>query len=313
MESSRSPESIPAAVVDAVVERLPPRLRHVAQQLLSQWPGRILMRSSADLIRIELFDRAMTIAAQFFTSVFPLLIMLAVWLGNQNSDEIADAIDMPQQTQDVLDQALGQDGTAAFGVIGTLVVLISATSLSRALTRAFAVIWDLPRPKSRLVFAWRWLAVVLAMALSLVVVRAMDRFTNRIPPPNFWELVVDAITDTAIAVFVPWVLLAGAVSARRLLPGAVLFALVMMAVRPSSALWMPRALDASAERYGAIGVAFSYITWLYVVAWCFLVAATVGQVIATDKGWFGAWVRGRPLDEVRPPPTGQTSPQPPIS
>lgn len=300
MESSRPPETIPAAVVEAALERLPVRVRDVAKRLLSQWPGRIALRSASDLIRIELFDRSMTIAAQFFTSVFPILIMFAVWLGSQDSDDIADSINMPEQTQEVLDEALGEGGSAAFGLIGTLVVLVSATSLSRALTRAFAVIWDLPRPKTRLVFAWRWLAVVLALALSLVIVRAMGRFTDEIPPPNLWETVVDAMSDFAIAVFVPWILLAGAVSARRLLPGATLFALLMMAVRPSSALWMPRALEASADRYGSIGVAFSYITWLYVVAWCFLLTATVGHVIATDKGWFGAWVRGRSLDEVRP-------------
>jgi membrane protein len=63
-------------------------------------------------------------------------------------------------------------------------------------------------------------------------------------------------------------------------------------VRPASSAFLPRALDVSADRYGTIGVAFTYIAWLYAISFCFLVAALVGQVIATDQGWFGRWIRG---------------------
>lgn len=66
----------------------------------------------------------------------------------------------------------------------------------------------------------------------------------------------------------------------------------MLVVRPIGAVLLPRALEASAERYGSIGVAFTYLAWLYVVAFTFLVAATVGHVIATDEGRFGGLVRG---------------------
>jgi membrane protein len=46
-------------------------------------------------------------------------------------------------------------------------------------------------------------------------------------------------------------------------------------------VWLPHALDSSADRYGSIGVAFTY-----------LAASVLGQVIATDTGWFGQWIRG---------------------
>ncbi len=61
----------------------------------------------------------------------------------------------------------------------------------------------------------------------------------------------------------------------------------MVAVRPASAIWLPRALETSADRYGAIGVAFTYLAWLYVAAFCFLATAVVGQVVATDTGGSG--------------------------
>jgi membrane protein len=98
--------------------------------------------------------------------------------------------------------------------------------------------------------------------------------------------------DIAVALFIPMVLLAGAVPLRWLLPGAALFGLLMAFVRPAARAYLPRVLDSSAERYGSIGVAFTYLTFLYVVAFCFLAAAVVGQVIATDKGRLGVWIRG---------------------
>jgi len=283
----------PEAAVQAALRRLPPRLRRTVAQLLSQWPGRIALRSAASCVRIEIFDRSMTIAAQFFTSVFPILILMATWVGAVGADEIADAVDMPDESRSVLDQAVQTSGGATFGIVGTLIVLVSATSLSRALTRAFAAIWHLPRPRSSLKSAWRWLAVVVALALSLVVVRALSGFVDAVPPRNFWQRMVVLASDLVLASFVPWLLLSGAVRLRRLVPGAMIFAAVMLAVRPASSLWLPRALEVSADRYGSIGVAFTYLAWLYVVSFCALLTAVVGQVVAEDPGWLGRLIRGR--------------------
>lgn len=291
MESARLPTAEPDAV-ERILGLLPTRLRGPVEWSLSRWPGRIGLRSAASCIRIELFDRSMTIAGQFFTSVFPILVTIAVWFGSDDSNRIANALNMPEQSRDVLNDALDTSTAASFGVISVLIVLISATSLSRALTRSVAAIWKLDRPKSSLASAWRWLAAVLCLALSLVIVRSMSTFLKEVPPPALWTAVAAFLVDLAVATFVPWVLISGAVPPRRLLPGALLFAGVMAFVRPASALWLPHALNVSADRYGSIGVAFTYLAWLYVVSFCFLAAAVLGQVITTDSGWLGRFIRG---------------------
>ena len=43
---------------------------------LSRWPGRFEFATLAGVQRLELFDQAMAIAAQLFTSVVPILIMV---------------------------------------------------------------------------------------------------------------------------------------------------------------------------------------------------------------------------------------------
>ena len=101
--------------------------------------------------------------------------------------------------------------------------------------------------------------------------------------------------DILVAAFVPWLLLANRVPVRRLIPGGVVFALAMLVVRPASEAYLPRALEESADQYGSIGVAFTYLASLYVLSFVFLAAAIIGNVIAEDGGLLGQFIRrGRP-------------------
>src|SRR3954469_8425208 len=246
------------ATVDAALRHLPARVRPGLDRLLAQWPGRVLWGTAAAFVRVELFDRSMAIAAQFFTAVFPTVIMLGSLLDGMQG-EIADDIDLPNQSKQLLEDAFHQTNTAAFGVVGAVIVLASATSLSRALTRAYAATWMQPRPQTKLRSAWRWLAVVLMFALAVVMVPLLKRFAGEIPPATFWQAASAFVLDTGLAVFVPWILLSGRISLRRLAAGGLLFATVMVFLRPASAIWLPRALEASADHYGTFGVAFTYL------------------------------------------------------
>ncbi len=287
MERADSPP--PPASVE--IARLPARWRPLAEWVMQHWLGRFLFGCMVTSRKIELFDRSMTLAAQIFTSVLPILIALASWVGHDSSDLIEKAVPVPPETQGMLEAVMAAPSDPTFGVLGVLIVLLSATSLSRAMTRACAALWELPRPASKLSSAWRWVAVVLALAVALVAARQLQAFSARVPP-GFWDTVTAVASDVAITLFIPVVLLAGAVPVRRLLPGALLFGIVMLFVRPASTVYLPHALSASAERYGSIGVAFTYIAWLYVVAFCFLLTGVMGKVIATDEGRVGSWIRG---------------------
>src|SRR5690242_8386712 len=79
---------------EAAVARLPPRVRGVAERLMRRWAGRFVVRTAASVVRVELFDRSMAIAAQVFTSVFPLLILLGSWLP-LDQDAVAAALGLP--------------------------------------------------------------------------------------------------------------------------------------------------------------------------------------------------------------------------
>jgi membrane protein len=259
---------------------------------MARWPGRITVATTSGLLRVQIFDRAMTIAAQAFTSIFPTLILLGALAGRSLSNQVADLADLPEASQQVLDDALRGGGMGAFGIAGALVVLISATSLSRALARAYGLIWQLPRAPGGLAMSWRWLATVLLLVAFLVGTRLLGWVTGQLPLSRVSSTVILLLADCAVATVLPWLVLGGAVPARVLLPGGFLFGLVMLVLRPVGAVLLPRALQTSGERYGPIGHAFTYVSWFYVLAFALLATAVLGHVVATDDGAVGRAVRG---------------------
>jgi membrane protein len=271
---------------------MPRRLQPVVAWALSHWPGRIFLRTAASVARIELFDRSMTIAAQVFTSVVPLLILSAVFLRRQQGEQLADLLGMPQATRKVLNDAIAGSSINSFGVLSSLFVLISATSLARALARAYGVIWGVPPLRGGLSASWRWVVAVVVLTASVVVVRILLWLADHSLFPHLVTIVVTAATDIALAAFIPWILLARRLPIRRLLPGAAIFGLAMVMVRPAGTIYLPHALQVSAARYGTIGVAFTYIGWLYILSFCLLAAAVVGQAIVLDDGAAGRFMRG---------------------
>ncbi|WP_235734553.1 YhjD/YihY/BrkB family envelope integrity protein [Nocardioides alcanivorans] len=162
-----------------ILRRLPASVRVRALWFLDRWPGRVLARSARQFMRLEMFDRSMTIAAQFFTSIVPILILLSTW--GAGSGLIMDAVEMPETSRAAVESAVQGAGASAFGIVGVMVVLVSATSLSRALARALSAIWSLPRPRSRLGAAWRWLVVLLVLVLFLVGTRIIDGTLDVLP------------------------------------------------------------------------------------------------------------------------------------
>jgi membrane protein len=282
-----------------VPSALPGWLRPRAAAVLATWFGRTLLRCVAGLLHVQIFDRAMTLAAQAFTSIFPLLIMFGTLLSAKQTSEFADLLNLPATSKRLFSEALSDQGVGSFGLISALVVLFSATGLARAMVRAYAIIWDVGKVRSGPAAAGRWLLTVLLLSAFVIIGKLTAAVTAYLPLPGISRTVIMLGVDCGLTVLIPMLLLGGAVPARRLIPGGLVFALVMLAVRPAGAIYLPRALSSSDAHYGTIGLAFTYISWLYVLSFCLLGAAVIGKVLADDEGLLGRVIRGeaglRPL------------------
>jgi membrane protein len=248
---------------------------------------RIATRTAGGLQEIEPFDRAMTLAAQTFTSVFPLIITVAALLpaGSQSlSDRVSDGLGLSDSSRAVLELVLpAQPQTrGAFGVLGVVIVVFSATSLSRALARMYAKVWQVP-PSGGLTSGWRWIAVLFGVALSFITVRALHAASAGNPYGTAGSLLLTLILNSLLWTWAPWLLLARRVSWRRLLPGGVIMGSCTVVTSIASGVYLPRALASASRQFGALGVAFTYIGWLFIVAFVLVCSTVLGAVLARDE------------------------------
>jgi membrane protein len=282
-------------VTGDLLSRLPAPARNLATRLADTWPGRIVEQGARALIRIEVFDRSMTLAAQAFTSVFPVLILIATLRPRENHNHVggalADSLGLNEQARQSLEAALPVGGSAAstFGVIGGLVVLISATSFSRALVRMYVRIWDAPRPPALRGY-WRLMAVLFGVVALLVLLTLVRRVLSGVPFSGVAEAIVSFVLGCLLWTWTPWVLLARRVPMRMLVPGGVLMAVCMIVLSVAGGIYLPLALSSATRQYGALGVSFTYVTWLFVIMIALVGSTTLGAVIARDSGPVGRFL-----------------------
>ncbi|MEU4563854.1 YhjD/YihY/BrkB family envelope integrity protein [Actinoplanes sp. NPDC023936] len=264
----------------SVLAAVPRRLRPGAELILGNRAGTLLLRIASELFRVQIFDRSMTLAAQAFTSIFPILIMFGALFGHRARDQLNRVLQVPDSSARLIDEALSGSRNGAFGVAGSLIVIISATGLARALTRSYRAIWSEPGRRGAVATAWQ-IGAVLMMVFFLVAIRVLGWLAGMLPAPHVTGVVVTLLSDFVLAVALPRILLGPGLPRNRLLVSAAVFGAAMVGVRAVGSVYLPRALQASADRYGTIGLAFTYIGWLYVISFCLLLCAVIGAVLTS--------------------------------
>lgn len=245
-------------------------------------PGRFALRVARDLGDLELFDRGMTLAAHAFTSVLPILIVagaLRAELAPEDGAVLAEHLGLNHASAEVLQKSLpGQaQELAATGVVGILLLIVAATSFARALERCYRRIWRTPRVSVR--FAWRWLLAIVAVVLGIaliVMTRTVLRGGGAMP---VLEFIVEAAVWSALWWWTSWIVINRRVSLIELLPGSVLAGIGFAVAGVLGRIVLPEVLATSAQRFGVLGMAFSYVGWLFSLMCVLLIAATIGRVV----------------------------------
>lgn len=239
----------------------------------------VVVRALERFVEVEGVQTATVLAAQAFTSLVPLMVIVAAVspTGGDLGDRFVDRFDLdgaPAESVKALFNDAG-DTRSAITWIGVVILVVSALSFTRALQRLFERAYGVKvTPLQGMLRGLTWLVVYAGWVALLVPLR---------------DAVADAggigftIVVTSVAGFLVWLvtpaILLGRTEWRRLVPGAAVSAVVGAFVSVGSAVTLPTLLSWSAARHGLIGIAFSLQGALLVEAFVIVLGAVVGATL----------------------------------
>ncbi len=241
-------------------------------------------------VEVQGIDRGVALGAQAFTALLPLLIVYGSIVqrrdGEQFASDLADRLGLSGTSELSLEQAFTPpvSASSSTSILGVVLLLLSALSFTRALQRLYETSYGVPSLGMRgSKYGLQWLAAV--GVFTLVRPLLVHNTSGRL------QVVVVLATSTVLWLGTPYLLLGQRLAKQRLLPGAVLCAVLMTSLATASALFLPRTVATSSQQFGIIGVAFALMSWFVFAGWALCVSASTGAV-------FDRW-----RQDARPPAT----------
>jgi membrane protein len=267
--------------------RVEPALRLVQAGL----PGQLLGR----LVEVRFLDRSVILAAQAFSAILPLFIVVATISPKPGGDSpgafMARRLGLTAEDVSSLQSVVAPPPSArtSIGVLGVVLAVLTATSFARALQRSYELAWRLPRAGLRA--AWRPLALVLGLAVYVELLFLFGRLVRGVPAGTLLEDLVTFAGAWALWTGSGWVLLGGRVRPRLLAAGGLLTAVGLAVLRRLSAIYLPALVTSNQQQFGLLGVAFTLYSWLSACSFIIVVATVVGAVLADHPGRLGQFLR----------------------
>jgi membrane protein len=227
-------------------------------------------------------DRALSIGAHAFVAFVPLVLLLTSKFTVNGDSVIAHRIIVGYHlsgraaaaTRALFDTPTGtsKQGWIAF-ILSILVAVVSALALTAAMQRTFAAAWGLkPLGVKGRIFGIGGIAAILVEVLLLSLIGTVVKGAAG----GVFHLVVRLLVATAFWLVISWLLLGRRISWRQLVPGAVVSGVGSVVAHFASGVYMPRVIATNASRYGAVGITFAIMTWLYVLGLVLVIGAVVG-------------------------------------
>ncbi|MFI8219698.1 YhjD/YihY/BrkB family envelope integrity protein [Streptomyces sp. NPDC085932] len=263
------------------IARAAARLRALHARLETRFP--VITALVDRLVSVNVFDSATRIAAQCFLTAVPLLLLVGAYaptaLRKQITESVSDAFGLTGQAKTELHAAFQpppEDLKQATGVIGGLMVILSATAVSRAVQRLCRRAWQLPR-SGLSVAPWRWLAWIVLWLGALVAQGLLGGVLG-----VALGFVVTLLIETALWWWTQHLLLGGVIRWAPLLPGAVITAAAVSGLSVTAHFYMPRALNRALDAYGSAGSVFVLLSWLIVICVAVALGLSVGAVLSQE-------------------------------
>jgi membrane protein len=225
------------------------------------------------VLRLNAIDRSLALGAQAFGAVIPLLILVeAVEPGDTGiSDELIRRFDLKGAAAEAVNEAFEVTaGQSSMTALSAVVLIVSVLSFTRRLQRLYEDTWGFEQRGFR---GTGWgLAWIAFFVIYAVLHPALDSVVD-----GSSGVILSLAGAFLIGLLTPYLLLGRRLPWRSLLPQAGVTAGGLTALGIWSAIYMPRAIESSAKAYGAIGIAFAMLTWLWGLGIVLVGAAIYGS------------------------------------
>jgi membrane protein len=235
-------------------------------------------------VDIEGPQLATVISAQAFTSLVPFVVVAsAIGPGDEDlADRIIERFSLDGSAARSVRSLFAESGDVESAVtwVGGVILVLSALSFTRAIQRMFQRAYgEKPGgPKDM----WRGLIWLGGFAVWITVSSPLREVFEDVGG-LLAALVVSGAVGFVLWLWTPALLLASS-DWRRLLPGAVVSAVLGTCLSIASGIYVPILMTWSADRYGLIGIAFSLQSFLLVVGFVAVIGAVVGAVTSEMYG-----------------------------
>ncbi|MFW0786101.1 hypothetical protein AAFP35_16455 [Gordonia sp. CPCC 206044] len=258
----------------------------------------LALRVLRDLAVNDVTDRSMTLAAQTFTSILPVVILLTALPGHTFVTDALAGLGIDPSRVDMVSTSSTESFTA-FGILGALMTIAGATSLSRALGRMYMSVWQVD--KLPISGWWRWVVVIFVIPIG-VVAQGFSAYLHGVNITGVTvsgygalgvalEILATFLIWTAMWTALPRLLVSTQAPARLLMFNGAVAGLFITVYLVGSRIALPTILQQTTGHFGTLGMVFAAISWLFFFAMIVVVCAIVVHAVVTDDGTIGTWMR----------------------
>jgi membrane protein len=250
-------------------------------------------RMLSELVRVELVDRSVVVAAQSLFALVPLLLVASAFAPSAVQtgvvEQLGSLLGIAQRDLEGVQQTVSaEEVRAQTGLVGVVIVLISASSFARSLQRLFERVWESPH-RGGLVAYRRSLGWIAACVVYLQVLALLLSVLTGFPGSSLLRLAGQVAASTLLWWWSARVLLHGREPWSNLWPGALLTAVGMAVLTRGSQVLMPPYVQSNVEQFGPLGLIFAVSTWLLIFGGIVVVASMLGRIAVEDPGLRHLW------------------------
>lgn len=201
-----------------------------------------------------------------------------------------------------IDSALNQASSTRWIAVATGLVGMMTTgrTLSKALTQASCLAWQLPvRAKASVRVVGGVIGVIVGMGILVAIVNRIRQELGI--AVTGVSLLAVLVAYMVISLFLQSLLPRPTTDPGALLPGAALVALTLTGLQAVSQLYLPDRFNRASELYGAIGVTVVTLGWFFIVGRALVLAMVLDAVVFERFGSISAFVFGLPILRALPP------------